>query len=266
MANKEFFVKILILIAFLALTGSARANDPHPYIREAETRYRQGDYTGATRYLLAVPGMAHLSPALTQMDVKARARVFFDLGCTYLAAGDSARADEAFKESFMLNDRLNQGYFENADSGMFWWALLRNQEATRRMKSTRLGAIRRSIVMPGLGQFYRGHTKKGYAFLGATLAVSGALALQVREFNIARRDYRQVDPGLHLDVRHINASGVPEDLVGTRYTEWEARHRAAKSGARRVNVMLAILGAVWALNIVDSGTFGPAPMGVAVSF
>ena len=90
--------------------------------------------------------------------------------------------------------------------------------------------------------------------------------LQVREFNFARRDYRSVEPRLHQGVRYVNASGVPDDLKDTQYTEWEARHRAAKSGVRRVNAMLAVLGAIWALNVVESAAFSPAPMGLTVSF
>ena len=42
--------------------GIAGAEDVPPYVREAEVRYKQGDYEGAIGYLLAVPGVAQLSP------------------------------------------------------------------------------------------------------------------------------------------------------------------------------------------------------------
>ena len=103
----------------------------------------RGNYEGAIGYLLAVPGVAQLSPKLTPMNRDSRARLFFDLGCCYLAAGDSLHADWAFREAFALNNRLDRGYFENADSGAFWWALLYGEEAARRMKTKRLFAAMR---------------------------------------------------------------------------------------------------------------------------
>ncbi len=249
-------------VAFIALMGAfgiASADDAPRYVRDAEVRYQQGDYEGAARYLLAVPGVARLAPNLTPMNRASRARLFFDLGCCYLAAGDSLRADWAFREAFALDNRLERGYFENADSGAFWWALLRNEEAARHLKTKRLFAAMRSLPVPGWGQFYRGYIKKGYAFLGAAIVTGGALGFQYRNFKQARNLYRQTHLDLHIRQRYANDDG-------TRYTEWEARHRAVKSSAKRMNVLLGILSAIWVLNLIDSAVFEPAPMSLTVAF
>ena len=252
-------MRFFIFVAFICACGFAGAEDVPPYVREAEVRYKQGDYGGAIGYLLAVPGVAQLSPKLTPMNRDSRARLFFDLGCCYLAAGDSLRADWAFREAFALNNRLDRGYFENADSGEFWWALLYGEEAARRMKTKRLFAAMRSLPVPGWGQFYRGYKKKGYAFLGAVVGTSVALGVQYRSFKTARDHYNQTTIFHDVNQRYPNDDG-------TRYTEWEARHREVKFTEKRVNMLIGILGAIWVLNLFDSVVFAPASMGLTIAF
>ena len=154
-------MRFFIFIALIGAFGIAGAEDVPPYVREAEVRYKQGDYEGAIGYLLAVPGVAQLSPKLTPMSRDSRARLFYDLGCCYLAAGDSLRADWAFREAFALNNRLDRGYFENADPGTFWWALLHGEEAARRMKTKRLFAVMRSLFGSWMGSVLPGVQEKG---------------------------------------------------------------------------------------------------------
>ena len=252
-------MRFFIFVALIGAFGFAGAEDVPPYVREAEVRYKQGDYGSAIGYLLAVPGVAQLSPKLTPMNRDSRARLFFDLGCCYLAAGDSLRADWAFREAFALNNRLDRGYFENADSGGFWWALLHGEEAARRLKTKRLFSAMRSSFVPGWGQFYRGYKKKGYAFLGAVVGTSVVLGVQYRNFQSVRDHYNQATLFQHVNQRYPN-----ED--GTRYTEWEARHREVKSSEKRVNILIGVLGAIWVLNLFDSAVFAPAPMGLTIAF
>ena len=268
---------LIFLISLFVSTMTWAEDIPHAYILEAEKRYSQGDYEGSVQYLLAVPGVAQLAPKITSLSKDDRAKLFFDLGCGYRAMGDSIRADQAFKEAFTLNDRLLQGHFKQADPGTNWWALLRNQEAARRLKTKRIFAAMRSLALPGWGQFYRGHTKKGYMFLGAVVVTSGVMGLQYRSFKNARSHYEDLNitGGKVTDDIATGAFGTIDVYKyqqrygngdGTQYTEWEARHRQVKSGAKKVNIMLGVLGVIWALNLADSAIFGPAPMGLMVSF
>ena len=117
----------------------------------------------------------------------------------------------------------------------------------------------RSLFVPGWGQFYRGYKKKGYAFLGAVVGTSVALGVQYQNFQSAREHYNQTTILYHVNQRYTN-----ED--GTRYTEWEARHREVKSSEKRVNMLIGILGAIWFLNLFDSVVFEPAPMGLTITF
>lgn len=260
-------VAFLIL---LCITPTTWANEvPHTYILEAEAHYEKGDYNSAVQYLLAIPGMARFAPKITAQNKDTRARVLFDLGCSYLAAGDSLQADYAFKSAFVLNDELKKGYFDQPDSGTFWWALLRNKEANRRLKTSRLGAAMRSLTFPGWGQFYRGNAKKGYAFLGSAIAISGFMGMQYFKYKNAQNHYEAIDPrhggNVNLVTQFIeNQRYTNED--GTNYTEWVARHRKLKSSEKRLNVMFGVLGVLWTLGIADSAIFGPAPMSVSIPF
>ena len=269
-----FFV---LFLSIITATMTWAQEVPHAYILEAEQRYDGGDYDGAIHYLLAVPGVAQLAPKMTTLSRDDRAKLFFDLGCGYVALNDSVHADQAFKAAFSLNDKILKGYFKRSDPGTFWWALLRNQEAARRLKTKRIFAAMRSIALPGWGQFYRGHTKKGYAFIGATVVTSAVMGLQYRSFKSARNHYESLDitgggirdgiaPGAFGTLDIYKYQQRYSDGDGTQYTEWEKRHRAVKSNAKKVNILLGVLSVIWALNLADSAVFGPAPMGVSVSF
>lgn len=251
-------VVIWSIIFYLAQIAQVVAQS-HPYIQQAETLYEKEEYSSAIQYLLSVPGILHLSPALTPQNEENRARLFYDLGCCYFALGDSTLADQAFKEAFALDDKLTQGNFNNADSGTLWWALLRNKEASRRMKTTRMSATMKSLLVPGWGQFYRGHKKKGYAFLGATILASGITALQFKSYQEARDEYKDIDVQLSLKNVYTNNDG-------TLHSEWTNRHRNVKSAAKRVNVALGFLALAWVVNIADSAIFEPAPMGIYIHF
>ena len=91
------------------------------------------------------------------------------------------------------------------------------------------------------------------------VGTSVALGVQYRDFQSARDHYNQATLFQHVNQRYTN-----ED--GTRYTEWEARHRAVKSSEKRVNILIGVLGAIWVLNLFDSAVFEPAPMGLTIAF
>ena len=253
------YVKMCMMI-FLYSSATGASDVPHTYIQQAENQYVQGDYNVAVKWILSIPGLAYFAPNVTPLDTSTRAKIFFDLGCCYLAASDSIHADLAFQQAFALDSKLKNGFFENANPGTFWWALLRNQEVKRRLKTKRLSAAMRSLVVPGWGQFYRGYQKKGYAMMGAAIVSSGILMLKLRSYRAARSHYEQTSRDVVLPIRYANND------ENTRYSEFEERHRNVLSNARSVNLILGVMGGIWALSFADGLIFGPASMGVSISF
>ena len=58
----------------------------------ATVAYSKGAYLQAAGHLGRLPGLLGVAPVLDRPDASTRARVFFDLGRSYLAAGDTAMA------------------------------------------------------------------------------------------------------------------------------------------------------------------------------
>ena len=241
--------------------GAAHAQSvPADLVLQAEARYEVGDYRAAIRWLHGIPGMLGPVPRLTPLYPWTRARVFFDLGCCYLAAGDSTLAEEVFQQAFFLDPKLERGHFKNADPGRFWEELLRQQENARLLATTRSRALIRSLVLPGWGQVYRGHKKRGFVILGTALAAAGVWGLEYRSFRSAQMHYREAGKVDVLSgIRYRN-----ED--GSEFTEFEARYRAVELGAHRANRMLTVAAAIWLLGMTDCIVLGPSQVAFQVSF
>lgn len=254
---RQTLVVILLWSTLFIPTYAAEHYDT--LVQEAEYAYGQGDYNTAIQSLLKIKGMAQIAPVVTPLNKNTRAKIFFDLGCCYLAAGDSVLANAAFEQAFNLNDRMKSGYFNNADSGVLWWALLRNQEAARRLKTTRLSAAMRSLFLPGWGQMHRGYSKKGWFFISATIVSAGVSLFAYRDFNSAKQSYDETNLQDHGKIRHLNSDG-------TRYSEFGARYKKISSSSRTANISFAVLGGFWAMSILDSIVWGPASIGIQVNF
>jgi hypothetical protein len=113
---------------------------------------------------------------------------------------------------------------------------------------SRSGAVFRSLLVPGFGQFYNRQPAKAWAFIGAEAAVLGsALAFHLAG-NAAYDDYRAVGP---------SSGGSPAQRAAELYDTASSRYRTR-------NWLLVGAAAVWALNVVDayaSGVDGDAMLG-----
>ncbi|MFO0584314.1 MAG: FlgO family outer membrane protein [Anaeromyxobacter sp.] len=112
---------------------------------------------------------------------------------------------------------------------------------------TRGDAAFRSLLVPGLGQAYNRQKAKAWAFGGAALALAGGAAVFHLSGTSSRSDYDKA-------------------------TSSEAATKAyddAQTAFRTRNWLLAGLGAVWAVNVIDayaSGVDGEAALGGGVAF
>ncbi|MCB2200806.1 hypothetical protein KQI63_15480 [bacterium] len=108
-------------------------------------------------------------------------------------------------------------------------------EEAMRAVNLRLEGAKRSLVLPGWGQFYKGNREHGYAFLGTAALVGGGLVFSQIMMTDKRDEY--------------HASNDPEEASSLydEYTSaWDTRNGLAWT-----------LGIVWALNIADALWFPP---------
>jgi len=111
------------------------------------------------------------------------------------------------------------------------------------------GAVYRSAVGPGWGQFYTGHPVQGSIVLGATIAALGWSGWTWMDYDGKHQTltkFRNGDP----------STVTPNETVD----QWVAAAEHARSQNNRAlstfEFSLGILGAVWAANLVDAGILG----------
>ncbi|NLG17253.1 MAG: PEGA domain-containing protein [Fibrobacter sp.] len=107
------------------------------------------------------------------------------------------------------------------------------------------GALFRSTVVPGWGQFYTGRPGQGCAAIALTLGGTGAFAWSISDWSSKRTEadrYRRTDPSTVI----IGES--PESYILRGNKKITAQNDAAKR-----NVIIgASLGGVWVLNMLDA--------------
>jgi TolB-like protein len=119
---------------------------------------------------------------------------------------------------------------------------------------SRSGAIFRSVLIPGWGQFYNRQAWKGWVFIGTELAVFGSAI----GFHVAgNQAYADYTSKTSADALGENPSAEAERLYDT-----------ASSRYRYRNVLLGVGAGIWLLNIVDafaSGVDGESMLSGSVS-
>ncbi len=118
-------------------------------------------------------------------------------------------------------------------------------------------ALARSLLVPGLGQFYKGQATRGALFLAAE-----AVALGAGAYFLTR-----VDAGRLLDLEAAYLRSVAEPgacPTGTgapceneAFQEWQREYDSARTGRTLAALAFGTAAGVWLLNVIDSGAGFP---------
>lgn len=227
-------------------------------LQVASRQFEQEAYEQAIHSLQNLPGVLALIPDLSQWRDQDLAKVYFDLGCCYLAVDDSALANQAFKRAIFYDNDISTGFFKNTEQVGI--RLQAERERRRLGQTTRLGAVMRSIALPGLGQMYRGHKKRGNVILGVTISAFTLWVLQKRSYENALKRYRRVLP------QDVKGGKWYANEDGSLYSEFEAQFRIVKSRARRTNQFLIAFGGFWLLGVTDAVLLQPNQITVQLMF
>ena len=231
--------------------------------KRAEDAYLGKDYESAFLALSELPGLLGVVPLLDLPRDHTRAEIFFDLARIRLAQRDTARARSILTYVFNLYPKVKNGILDLQDDLAFSethsrLAQLRKQKRRQGLSSTTaLGGMSRSLIVPGWGQLYRGHRKRGFVILGATAGAAVYWFIEDRAYEKAYRAYRSTQISeLTLNQR----LGLPADPL-----PFQSRFQSAQSRASRANRALGLLAGIWLAGVFDNVIIGPAHLAVAIS-
>lgn len=251
---------LLVWVLFCLAMGSAWAND-REIIERAQAAYRAGDYASAFETLSHLPSLLGVVPFLDRPQQSRRAEIFFDLGRIHLASGDTIRARLALVETFHLDPETNKGIMDIppdqalADTRALLLGMRRKTLRQTLKGTTFWGATGRSFLLPGWGQLYRGHKKRGYVFMGASAVLAAAWFATDISYRSAYNTYR----GTRLSDLQL---GQP--IAGTDSDAFTQNFERVESRAGRANLVLGLLAAVWLSSILDHLVIGPAQVSLSV--
>jgi len=118
-------------------------------------------------------------------------------------------------------------------------------------KRTRLGALWRSALIPGWGQYYSGSALKGGLFLGGMLAGAGLWSSVKNSHSAARTEFNRIASQGFLLPR--DTASLPLALMNMRETQL-ARSRLNKATGR-ANLTAIILAGLYFYNLYDASSF-----------
>ena len=250
---------LFVWILFSLMMGSAWADD-REMIEKAQTAYRAGDYASAFETLSHLPNLLGVVPLFDRPQQSQRAEIFFDLGRMHMASGDTARARLALVEAFYLHPEVNRGIMDIlpdqalADTRALLLGMRLKMRQQTLEKTTFWGATSRSLILPGWGQVYRGHKKRGYGFMGASAVLAATWLVTDISYRNAYHTYRGTRLGdLRLDRRDAGS----DDVFTQNFERVESR-------AGRANLVLGLLAAVWLSSVLDHLVIGPAQVSLVV--
>lgn len=240
---------------FLAVNVCAEGLPPELQ-KKAEDAYNQKNYNQAFIILTEIPNLLGVVPLLDQPRNRTRAEIFFDLARIRLAQKDTARLKEILTYVFDLDDDVKSGILDLSEDAAFFETRnrldqLRTQKRQMDLSATTfLGAAGRSLVLPGWGQFYRGHRKRAFGFMGVTAAATLFWFIADQDYKRTYQAYRETQIGeLNLEQRE---GGSADPLP------YQQRYQMAQTKASRANMALGILAGVWLAGVFDHVIIGPA--------
>ena len=130
------------------------------------------------------------------------------------------------------------------------------QEAKAAAK-TQMGALVRSLLFPGLGQFYSDQKMWGYGWIAAELALGGIIYMQYSAYKTAHDDY--------VNYQDLYTSETSTALIAEYKVQKQISHADMVSANDAIKSMAGIAAAVWFANAVHAYMVGPKP-GVTAAY
>ncbi len=116
------------------------------------------------------------------------------------------------------------------------------------------GSLMRAVAFPGWSQIYRGDRMRGYTYFGVMAFLSLNYIISYQKFRRAQNDYNDVL--LPISIATVGQAGILASIP-----IFESRRQELKQSEGRTNQIVALLGVVWTVNLIDALYFAIDPMG-----
>lgn len=204
--------------------------------------------------LLQTPDLMTVAPALDAPTGPERAKLFLEIGAAWYAAGDTARANRALRYAHALDPSIAATVAsapEQVDdpARTFVADLNLAERRARYAKTSKLKAAGRSLIVPGWGQMYRGHKRRGWIAFGLTAAAGAYLVKAASDYSSARDAYDATTVA-ELDLDALGGTGEMSRPFETRYAAYQSKASTANKAA------MALV-AIWGAAVLDNLVIGP---------
>ncbi len=122
---------------------------------------------------------------------------------------------------------------------------------------TQVGAMMRSLFIPGLGQFYSDKKMWGYGWIAAEAVIGGLIYLSYSNYNTAFSDYNSYQD------QYVNETDPV--LIAKYRGQSETSHADMEKANSSMTIMFAVFGTVWIANAVHAYMIGPKPNETALN-
>ena len=112
-----------------------------------------------------------------------------------------------------------------------------------------MGAMTRSLLFPGLGQFYANQRMWGYGWIAAEVVAGGLIVMNYSNYKTAYDDYN--------DYHASYANATDPVLIAHYKAQSQNSHENLESAMDDMKTMASIAGVVWIANAVHAYIVGP---------
>mgnify|MGYP001219107163 CR=1 FL=1 len=123
--------------------------------------------------------------------------------------------------------------------------------AAKRLREAKLGALWRSAVLPGWGQYFSGRKTSAKIWLGSELGAATLAILSYSQYSKAYDDFESV-------FDNYNAA-TDDDEIATLKVDAKKVLKEEHSANDRLKLFASIGGAVWIANMIHAYIAGPLP-------
>ncbi|HMB89551.1 MAG TPA: hypothetical protein VKP65_01810, partial [Rhodothermales bacterium] len=126
------------------------------------------------------------------------------------------------------------------------------RKVTIPVEKSRAKALTRSLVMPGLGQMYKGQKAKGWLLLATEAASVGAAVYFLSQVDTDRLTQLEAAYQTTLSQPGGCPDGPAGPCLNDAFRAWQTEYDHASSSQQFAAVAIGVAASVWVINLVDS--------------